>query len=126
MTDGRHHPEESSTCLEDLLITETMKKRKSQLWAGPLAGRRADDQDGSPTQKGSGNAGHGILESLMKVHPCSDCVLRRRAAAKPHSFLARLHCWHRTWWPGWKIYQAELRAHCGETAMKNDSIEEKR
>jgi hypothetical protein len=126
MADQLDHQKEFSTCLEDLLITETMKKRKSQLWAGPLAGRPADDKDGFPSPKESGNAGHGVLGSVMKVHRCSDCVLRRRADAKPHSFLARIHHWHRTWWPGWKIYQAELRAHCAGTAMKTDPIEENR
>jgi hypothetical protein len=29
---------------------------------------------------------------------------------RPHSIFARVHRWHRTWWPGWKIYTEELHA----------------
>jgi hypothetical protein len=51
-----------------------------------------------------------MFEYIEKVHRCADCSIRCTAVAKPHSLFARIHRWHRTWWPGWKIYQAELRA----------------
>ncbi len=53
-----------------------------------------------------------MFESLMKLHKCADCPIRRRAMRKPHSLLARIHRWHATWWPGWKFYQTELGARC--------------
>ena len=39
---------------------------------------------------------------------CETCGLRRRAEAKPGSFMARLWRWHTTWCPGWKAYQKHL------------------
>ena len=56
------------------------------------------------------NMGDEIIENLMKLHPCASCSIRCKAIAKPHSLFARIHRWHKTWWPGWKIYQAELRS----------------
>lgn len=50
-----------------------------------------------------------LMESMMSLHRCEDCPMRCHAAKKPQSLLARIHRWHLTWWPGWKIYQAELR-----------------
>ena len=51
-----------------------------------------------------------VIINIMKLHQCSNCSIRCRAVAKPRSLFARIHRWHMTWWPGWKIYQAELRA----------------
>jgi hypothetical protein len=51
-----------------------------------------------------------MVEQIMSLHRCADCPVRCNAAKKPHSLLARIHRWHSTWWPGWKIYQKELRA----------------
>jgi len=56
-----------------------------------------------------------MFETIEKVHRCADCSIRCRAVAKPHSLFAHIHRWHMTWWPGWKIYQAKLRA-CGARA----------
>jgi len=51
-----------------------------------------------------------MVENVMKLHKCENCSIRCRGAAKPGSVAARIHRWHKTWWPGWKIYQAELRS----------------
>jgi hypothetical protein len=50
-----------------------------------------------------------MIEQLMQLHRCSDCPIRCQAMKKPHSVFARMHRWHQTWWPGWKIYQRQLR-----------------
>ncbi len=47
---------------------------------------------------------------IEKVHRCADCPIRRLGTKHPHSVFARLHAWHKTWWPGWKAHQA--RAAC--------------
>ena len=51
-----------------------------------------------------------VIVNIMKLHQCSNCSIRCGAVAKPRSLFARIHRWHMKWWPGWKIYQAELRA----------------
>jgi hypothetical protein len=43
-----------------------------------------------------------------KSFPCETCRLRRRAEARPDSWLSRLWRWHTTWCPGWRAYQAHL------------------
>jgi len=57
-----------------------------------------------------------MIENLMKLHKCSNCSIRCRAMAKPDSVFALIHRWHMTWWPGWKIYQRELRARAASQA----------
>ena len=47
---------------------------------------------------------------IEKVHRCADCPIRRMAIKRPHSVFARLHAWHRTWWPGWKAHQVRACA----------------
>ncbi len=49
-----------------------------------------------------------MVEQIMSLHRCADCPIRCQAKAKPRSIFARIHRWHSTWWPGWKIYQREL------------------
>ncbi len=51
-----------------------------------------------------------MIASMMSLHRCEDCPIHCQAARKPRSIFARLHRWHMRWWPGWQIYQAELRA----------------
>lgn len=51
-----------------------------------------------------------MVESIMKLHRCEDCSIRCKAEGKPRSIFASIHRWHSTWWPGWKIYKAELHA----------------
>ena len=50
-----------------------------------------------------------MVEQLMRLHRCADCPIRCQAMKQPHSVFARIHRRHNTWWPGWKIYQRELR-----------------
>jgi hypothetical protein len=59
-----------------------------------------------------------IVANIMKLHQCANCSIRCRAMAQPHSVFARLHRWHLTWWPGWKIYQAEARARNANPAPR--------
>ena len=51
---------------------------------------------------------------IEKVHRCADCPIRRMAIKRPRSIFARLHTWHKTWWPAWKAH--EVRA-CAFSAM---------
>ncbi len=52
---------------------------------------------------------NGMIEELMKLHKCADCPIRCNAVKRPKSIFARIHRWHKNWWPGWKIYQRDLR-----------------
>jgi len=47
---------------------------------------------------------------IEKVHSCADCPIRQLAIKHPKSVFARLHIWHKTWWPGWKAHQARACA----------------
>ncbi len=47
---------------------------------------------------------------IEKVHNCAECPIRKLAIKQPHSIFARLHAWHRTWWPAWKVHQARVCA----------------
>jgi hypothetical protein len=46
----------------------------------------------------------------------SICPIRCWAVAKPRSIFARIHRWHATWWPGWKMHQAQLHARGARAA----------
>jgi hypothetical protein len=48
--------------------------------------------------------------AIDKVHRCADCPIRHLAVKRPQSVFARLHTWHKTWWPGWKAHQARVCA----------------
>jgi len=50
-----------------------------------------------------------MVEQMMSLHRCADCPIRHRAAKEPRSIFGRVHRWHMRWWPGYKIYQRELR-----------------
>ncbi len=50
-----------------------------------------------------------MLEQLSRLHRCADCPIRCQAMKHPHSVFARIHRWHHTWWPGWKLYKRQLR-----------------
>jgi len=51
-----------------------------------------------------------MIDIILKYHHCADCPIRCQAMKRPHSLFARIHRWHTTWWPGWKIYLAERRS----------------
>ncbi len=54
------------------------------------------------------NKSQELVDQLMKLHRCADCPIRCKAVEQPRSLFARIHRWHRTWWPGWRIYLTEL------------------
>jgi hypothetical protein len=111
----KNDQKEYSTCLEDFPFAETMQKRMDQQESDSLITRFPDD---TTTLTAGGNLksrGNKIVESLMTLHRCADCPIRCRGAAKPHSLFARIHRWHKTWWPGWKMYQGELQANAVRT-----------
>jgi hypothetical protein len=43
---------------------------------------------------------------IEKVHRCADCPIRKMAIKHTQSIFARIHRWHKTWWPGWKAHEA--------------------
>ena len=47
---------------------------------------------------------------IEKIHRCTDCPIRRMAIKRPRSIFARLHAWHKTWWPAWKAHEARACA----------------
>ena len=59
---------------------------------------------------------------IEKVHRCADCPIRRMAIKRPQSVFARLHSWHKTWWPGWKAHQTRACA-LGARAKTQDNFE---
>jgi len=56
---------------------------------------------------------------IEKLHSCADCPIRRAAMKRPHSLFARIHRWHKTWWPGWKAHQARAYAFAAGLATHN-------
>jgi hypothetical protein len=118
MEDKKDGQKEFSTCLEDAPFAEMMQRTAESPFS-----RFQDGKGALRTEKNPKNGRPNMLESIMNLHRCEDCAIRRKAAAKPRSFLARAHCWHATWWPGWKMYQAELR---GRKTSANIQFEENR
>ena len=55
---------------------------------------------------------------IEKVHRCVDCPIRRLAIKRPRSLFARLHAWHKGWWPGWKAQQARACAFAGKAGIQ--------
>jgi hypothetical protein len=48
---------------------------------------------------------------IEKVHRCADCPIRKMAVKLPQSIFARIHMWHKTWWPAWKAHQDRTCAY---------------
>jgi hypothetical protein len=42
---------------------------------------------------------------IEKIHRCAECPIRKMAIKRPRSIFARLHAWHKTWWPAWKAHE---------------------
>ena len=55
---------------------------------------------------------------IDKVHRCTDCPIRGLAKRRPQSVFARLHAWHRTWWPGWQAHRARECALVARRQLK--------
>jgi hypothetical protein len=55
---------------------------------------------------------------IEKVHNCADCPIRKLAVKQPKSLFARMHNWHKTWWPGWKAHQARVCPLSAKTALQ--------
>jgi hypothetical protein len=96
-----------STCLEDVPFAETMLKRTGHSRIDSFTSQFPDSQGALSAGTRSKSRKQTIVESIFKLHPCATCSIRCRAVANPNSFFSRIHRWHKTWWPGWKIYQAE-------------------
>ncbi len=56
---------------------------------------------------------------IDKVHSCTDCPIRQLAIKRPQSVFARIHIWHKTWWPGWKAHQARACAYNARARQAN-------
>jgi hypothetical protein len=54
---------------------------------------------------------------IDKVHRCADCPIRQLAIKQPHSIFARIHMWHKTWWPGWRAHQARTCSFAATAGM---------
>jgi hypothetical protein len=124
MKDGMDHRGEFGTCMEDLLVAEAMNKGKSRRETGSPFATPSDVPGRSKTDRKSGHSGQVIVETLLKAHRCSDCAIRRRAAGRPQSVPARIHRWHKSWWPGWKIHQTELRTGAAGSTARTHFMEE--
>ena len=125
MKDNKNNQKEFNTCLEDSSFAEMLQKKMEQQGTGSLISRFPDEQVTLLIDKRSKNRKDIIIENIMKLHQCVDCPVRRRATEKPHSIFARIHRWHRTWWPGWKIYQAGSHVrNCKTMANIIKTIEE--
>ena len=46
--------------------------------------------------------------AVQNKYACENCANRKKAEARPNSFMAKLWRWHTGWCPGWKAYQAHL------------------
>jgi hypothetical protein len=55
---------------------------------------------------------------IEKVHRCADCPIRKLAMKRPRSIFAKLHAWHKTWWPAWKSHQARTCAYAERAGIK--------
>jgi hypothetical protein len=50
---------------------------------------------------------------IEKIHNCKDCPIRKIAIKQPQSIFAKLHAWHKNWWPGWTAHQVRAAANEG-------------
>jgi hypothetical protein len=147
MKDEKEPHKKVSTCLDDAPSAEMMRNLMGQKGIGSLSEEMMRTLTGKPLQE-SGERQvitnsdfqkmrrnkmieslmklqkcaacpiRRVIESLMTLHKCSTCSIRCQASRKPKSLFARIHRWHATWWPGWKMYQAELGAQRAKNAER--------
>jgi hypothetical protein len=55
---------------------------------------------------------------IEKVHNCADCPIRKMATKRPQSIFAKLHNWHKNWWPGWKAHEARTCSFAASAKMQ--------
>jgi hypothetical protein len=129
MKDEKEPQKKVSTCLDDAPSAEMMRKLVGQKGIGSLSEEMMRTLTGKPLQecgerKIKTNSDfqkirrNKMIESLMSLHKCSTCSIRCQASRKPKSLFARIHRWHAAWWPGWKMYQAELSAQRAKGAER--------
>ena len=94
MQEPRNNQKEYSTCLEALPFAEAMQKPDSRPEDVSSGGRVNDGRTGSFSAKKT--AGNALLESIMNLHRCADCPIRRAAIRNPHSLFSRIHSGHAT------------------------------
>jgi hypothetical protein len=56
---------------------------------------------------------------IEKVHRCAECPIRQLATKHPRSVFAKIHSWHKTWWPGWKAHQARACSFAGKASIQS-------
>ena len=56
---------------------------------------------------------------IDKMHSCTDCPIRKLAMKQPQSLFAKMHNWHRTWWPGWKAHLARTCPFTAKASMQS-------
>jgi hypothetical protein len=108
MKDVKCDQKDFSTCLEEVSFAETMQKRTERLDTDSRTSQFPDSHVLMSVRPKSKSRKQAMVESIFNLHPCATCPIRCRAVANPNSLFARIHRWHKTWWPGWKIYQAGL------------------
>jgi hypothetical protein len=55
------------------------------------------------------------VRMIEKVHRCADCPIRKLAIKHTNSVFAKLHTWHKSWWPAWKAHEARTCAYAATT-----------
>ena len=108
MKDVKCDQKDFSTCLEEVSFAEMMQKRTGRFDSDTCTSQFPDRHVLMAVGTKSKSRKQAIVELIFKLHPCATCPIRCRAVAKLNSLFARIHRWHKTWWPGWKIYQAAL------------------
>ena len=109
MRETNHDQRAASAPVEEISFGAT--NQPSGGYAAEAVGRFPDAPDFVSTGGMLKASKQSLLETISRLHPCAACSIRCRAAAHPASFFNTIHLWHKKWWPGWKIYQAELRRH---------------
>jgi hypothetical protein len=116
MEDQMRRGQKFPACLENPEFARAIRRPETEADFDPRKINRIGENGTSTAGSETGSRGRAIAQALMKVHPCSTCPIRRLAGERPGSLFARAHHWHRSWWPGWKIYTAESAG--GDTSRR--------